>query len=504
MSTPRSIAIVGGGCSGALSALHLLRSQRPVRVHLIEPRSIAGQGLAYSTDCLHHLLNVPARCMSVSSAAPHDFVEWLGNNSGAPVDPGAFVARAQLGRYVADRLEAARREARPTGVLLRHHAEVVDIERERERAILHLNDGARLEADAVVLALGNATPRRLPFFPCPGANPMFYESAWAPGALATPDPNSPVVLMGSGLTAVDALIALRANGHRGIVHMISRRGLLPQPHTSCKKNPISFVAWRPGTLRELVRELRRCIRAAEDQGSNWRDAIDGLRRVTNEVWTNLTPPDRERFYRHAKAYWDVHRHRMAPQVAATVDHARQSGTLQVHAGRIQRITEDPEQLKIEVLLRSQNTASICAQRVINCTGSEQDYRRVDSQLLRSLFTKGWLEANSPGLGVRTLESGAVLDRCGAVLPWLYAMGPMRIGGLLETTAVPEIREQAAALAKTLFGDRSAFEGRASVPARALFFPTGTQAVGDLNADRFHLPNVAVDDLEDLRHRHRHR
>jgi len=402
--------------------------------------------------------------MSVSPAAPHDFVEWLGNDSGAPVDPGAFVPRAQFGRYVADRLEAARREARPSSVLLRHPAEVVDIERESERAILHLNDGARLEADAVVLALGNAAPRRLPFFPCPGAdsitgaNPMFYESAWTPGALAPPDPDSPVVLIGSGLTAVDALIALRANGHRGVVHMISRRGLLPQPHISCKKNPVPFAAGSAGTLRELVRELRHSIRAAEEQGFNWRDAIDGLRRVTNEVWSNLTPRDRVRFYRHVKAYWDVHRHRMAPQVAAAVDRARRRGTLHVHAGRIQRITADPNKLTIEMLLRSQNTATLCAQRVINCTGSEQDYRRVDSQLLRSLFTKGWLEANSPGLGVRTLESGAVL-------PWLYAIGPMRIGGLLETTAVPEIREQAAALAKTLLGDLDQLEPRSERSAR---------------------------------------
>src|ERR1700734_2669136 len=68
-----SVAIIGGGCSGALAALHLLRGQRPVRIHLVEPRAIAGLGLAYSTDCQQHLLNVPARCMSVLPSTPHDF-----------------------------------------------------------------------------------------------------------------------------------------------------------------------------------------------------------------------------------------------------------------------------------------------------------------------------------------------------------------------------------------------------------------------------------------------
>lgn len=464
MSPSRSIAIVGAGCSGALAALHLLRSQRPARVHLIEPRSVAGPGLAYSTHCLQHLLNVPARCMSISPTAPQDFVEWLKHDSGSPVDPDVFAPRASFGRYVSDRLEAARSEARPSSVLVRHPAEVLDIERGGERAILQLSDGSRFEADAVVLALGNADPRRLPFFPHTGTNPMFCESAWQPEALTSPDPDSPVVLIGSGLTAVDAFIGLRAKGHRGIIHMISRRGLLAQAHVASKKSCTLAVALKSHTLRELLRELRNRVARAEQSGSNWRDVIGNLRGATNELWLSLTPRDRERFHRHLKPYWDVHRHRMAPEVAAVVDEARRAGTLHVHAGRIQRIAECPDKLKIEVRLRSQEAVTLCARRVINCTGCEQDYRRVDSQLLRSLFRKGWLQSNPQGIGVRTAENGAVVDRQGKMLPWLYAIGPMRIGGLLETTAVPEIREQALALAKTLL----------EAPAHDLFFPAGAQ------------------------------
>jgi uncharacterized NAD(P)/FAD-binding protein YdhS len=464
MSSGPSIAIIGGGCSGALAALHLLRSQRPARIHLIEPRSIAGTGLAYSTDCPQHLLNVPARCIGVSSSAPQDFLEWLSDDNGAPADPEAFIARARFGRYIADRLEATRREARPHSILQRHCAEALDVTREGERAVIHLNDWTRLEADCVVLALGNPPPRHLSFFPHAEANPIFYESAWSPGALAVPDPHSEVVLIGSGLTAVDALVGLRANGHQGVVRMISRRGLLPNQHVSFKKNTGLAAPWKPGTLRELVREVRKRVIAAEEAGSDWREVIDSLRRVTNEAWASLTPDDRERFYRHVKTYWDVHRHRMAPQVATMIGDERRSGSLQVHAGRIQRITQGADALRIEILLRPQKTASFCAQRIINCTGSEQDYSRVDSELLRSLFGKGWLQVNPPGLGVRTVENGAVMDCDGAVIPWLHAIGPMRIGGLLETTAVPEIREQAAALAETLLGGHSAVAARVRQPA----------------------------------------
>ena len=457
MSKPLSIAIIGGGCSGALAALHLLRGQRPLQIHLVEPRAVAGLGLAYSTDCPHHLLNVPARCMSISPAAPQDFVEWLTEDTGAPADPDSFAPRATFGRYIVDRLETAHFQARPDTVLSRHYAEVQDIRREGERAILRLNGGEQLQADLVVLALGNAAPRRLPFFPRAGTSPMFYESAWSPGALDVVDivnADSPVILIGSGLTAVDAFVGLRANGHRGVVHMISRRGLLPQAHTSSnrssnKKSGPTLVPWESKSLLELVRELRMRTRCAEQEGSDWRDVIASLRGVTNDLWLSLTPRDRERFYRHAKAYWDVHRHRMAPQVAALIDEARRSGMLRVHAGRVQGITHREDSVKVELRLRSQESASLCAPRIVNCTGSEQDYRRLNSRLMRSLFDKGWLQANPLGVGIDTAENGAVVDRNGTAAPWLYAIGPMRIGGLLETTAVPEIREQAAALAQTL-------------------------------------------------------
>jgi len=420
----RSIAIVGGGCSGALAALNLLRRGTPVQVHLIEPRGTVGVGLAYSTGCPHHLLNVPAGGMSIFPDAPNDFVDWLGH--GANRDD--FAPRAMFGRYVADRLEAACRQAR---VLVRHRTEALDIERQGLRAIVHLNGGRRVEADFVVLALGNFA-RSLPLF----------EPAWKSGALDVPYRDSAVAMAGSGLTAVDAYVALRANGHRGVVHMISPRGLLPEAHVRSKCTGLA-ISWKAARLRTLVRE----VREQSEQG-DWRDVIASLRGATNELWGRLSPADRARFFRHVKPYWDVHRHRMAPEVARMIADGRQNGSLQVHAGRVQEVVRARNGLEIDVRLRSQSSLQLCVQRAINCTGSEHDYRRVESPLLRSLFQKGWLTPGTLGFGVRTNEDGAILD-------WLYALGPMRIGGLLETTAVPEIRVQAARLAATLSADRTA-------------------------------------------------
>ncbi len=460
------IAIVGGGCSGALAALHLLQSQRPVRVHLIEPSPHPGFGLAYSTDCPLHLLNVPAHCMSVLPDHPGDFMEWLAADTVAP-DSHAFLPREIFGRYVAERLETARRQAHPRSALIHHRARALNLRREGKIVVLDLSDGVKLHAGSVVLALGNAAPRRLPYFPPAGTNPMFHDSAWAPGALEVSDPESPVALIGSGLTAVDAFAGLRANGHWGVVHMISGRGILPQPHrapgASPVKNGSAGVQWKARSLRELVRHVRRQIRSTEERGGDWRDVIASLRGLTNELWSGFTRRDQERFYRHVKNYWDVHRHRMAPRVAAMIDAARRDGTLRVHAGRVVRVARMGDALQIEIRRPSQTTLRMPAQRLINCTGPEQDYRRVDNCLLQSLFAKGCLEANPLGIGIRTAENGAVIDRQDVAMPWLYAIGPMRIGGLLETTAVPEIREQAAAIARTLLSQSEGARSAVAVP-----------------------------------------
>jgi uncharacterized NAD(P)/FAD-binding protein YdhS len=133
--------------------------------------------------------------MSGYAAAPNDFVDWLRSDACVSVDSDALVAREKFGRYVAERLETACVRARPHKIFERHHAKVLDIGREGERAILHLNGGTSVEAHCVVLALGNAAPRHLPFFPA--GNSMIYESAWHPGALVSP----PLYRPGAGLSA---------------------------------------------------------------------------------------------------------------------------------------------------------------------------------------------------------------------------------------------------------------------------------------------------------------
>jgi len=46
--------------------------------------------------------------------------------------------------------------------------------------------------------------------------------------------------------------------------------------------------------------------------------MDGLRPHWDMLWRRLPEHEQRRFLQHVARYWEVHRHRMAPQVAATV------------------------------------------------------------------------------------------------------------------------------------------------------------------------------------------
>jgi uncharacterized NAD(P)/FAD-binding protein YdhS len=439
-----NIGIIGGGCSGSLVAVHLLRSPSPLAVHLIEPRSNLARGLAYSTACPDHLLNVPAGNMSAFRSHPSQFHEWLRANWSPEAGPDSFAPRQVYGKYLECLLRAAVK-SRPE-CFRSYSSEALDVDLASPQAIhLTLRDLTSLALDRVVLAIGNPAPKSLPVSGLEAAHGRYYRSAWESGALECPHADQPVLLIGSGLTAVDALVALRSGGHRGVVYMVSRHGQLPHPH-ACYQPGCPEAVVQPGTrLSAAVRAVRAAVRRAPD----WRTVIDGLRPVSNQIWSCLTVAERSRFLRHLKVYWDVHRHRMAPQIAAVLCTAEQSGGLEVVAGRLRQVGARGECLTVEITLRGGHTRTIAVGRIVNCTGPNCDYRRVDSPLMQSLFHQAQVSPCELGTGLLTNEHGAVIDQAGRPSARLFAIGPLRSGGLFETVALPEIRVQAEALAAHL-------------------------------------------------------
>ena len=217
--------------------------------------------------------------------------------------------------------------------------------------------------------------------------PLFFGSAWDEGALVPGHTGEDVLLLGTGLTAVDAVLGLRQNGHRGTISMVSRRGLLPHEHRLFDTPPAACPDAQ--TARDLLGSVRATARDVKDQKANWRPAVDGVRPATNALWQALTLADQRQFVRHVMPYWNVHRHRMAPEVAKIFAELIARDALRMLAGRTGEIVESTGGLNVPIRLRGEGeTITVHAGRVINCSGPEHDFRKLDNPLIQRLLAQG--------------------------------------------------------------------------------------------------------------------
>jgi uncharacterized NAD(P)/FAD-binding protein YdhS len=404
-------------------AVNIARHDGPP-VMLIERGGRFGAGLAYATPNPAHLLNVRAANMSAFPDAPHHFARWLDRaHAGA-----AFATRGDYGRYLAEQLDTAV-EAHP-GSILRVAAEVVGIARQGDGLRVALEGGGTLDGAIAVLATGNP-----PSAPPPGIDPLALGDAYAADPWRAPPPDGgTILLLGTGLTMIDSALALRAGGFDGRVVAISRRGLMPRVHASVVPQPLSECP--AGDLSALVRR----VRATPD----WRAAIDALRPWTATLWQRASVAERSCFLRHLRPWWDVHRHRLAPEVAAQVEAMRRSGALEIVAGKT--LAAERTEAGARILWRPRGADEpqrLDVVQIVNCTGTggpEGD------ALLARLVSDGVARVDPLGLGLDVDADGAVrgpLEAC------LYAVGPPTRGASWEITAVPDIRRQAWALARKL-------------------------------------------------------
>jgi uncharacterized NAD(P)/FAD-binding protein YdhS len=449
-----TIAILGGGFSGATLAAQILRrSEGNVSVVLVERETRLGRGVAYGTQCVDHLLNVPASNMSAYAEDPQHFLRWACHHYGPAVNdravsPDAFLPRSVYGQYVTYVLQQEV-ELRPNQFEHRQD-EAISVSRAGNRAKIQFRSGQFLLADKVVLALGNFPPGdpRLP-----GKTPdshRYVSNPWAARSLDGIGDDKSVLLIGSGLTSVDVGIALRRRGFTGTVHMLSRRGLLPQTHKATSSGAPIWDQGFPRTIRGLLRSIRLRVQAAERSGSDWRAVIDSLRPFVQEIWQSLPRQEQRRFLRHVRPFWDVHRHRVAPEIGDRLLNELTTGQTQIHAGRITSYSEQPDGVVVTYRDRATGQPKLLqVDRVVNCTGPESDCRKVNDPLLKSLIQQKLACSDALFLGLNVSADGALIDHSGVPSDLLDAVGPVRKGSLWETIAVPEIRGQVSELSKLL-------------------------------------------------------
>jgi uncharacterized NAD(P)/FAD-binding protein YdhS len=419
----RRVAIVGGGASGSLQALHLLRAG--LEVALIERAREPGRGVAYSTRRPEHLLNVPARRMGAYADDPDHFARWLAARGlGGPED---FAPRMVFGDYLAELVAEAPLE--------RVHGEAVDI----AGGDVLLADGRRLAADAIVLAPGNLPPATPAGIDAVALGPVWVEDPWAEGISDGLGAGDVVLLLGTGLTAVDAALTLDAAGFGGRILALSRRGLAPRAHGARPPVEAPVDALPP----HCVAMLRRVRARSADVG--WRSAVQELRPVTQAVWSCASAVERRRFLRHLRPWWDVHRHKVAPAVGATIDRMQAEGRLTIAGGRLLSAARDGDRAIVRYRPRGGAAVeTLRVARIVNCTGPEANIARAGEPLFDALLASGRIRPDALGLGI------AVDEDCRAG-EGLYAIGPVTRGAFWESVAVPDIREQAARVAALIAG-----------------------------------------------------
>lgn len=442
----RHVIIVGGGFSGTLLAVNILRHAGP-RVTLIERHNdMLARGIAYSAADSSHLLNVRAGGMSAFPDVPNHFVDWLQVNvpEAAAEGHGCFARRIDYGRYLEEQLRSAQWASDERLTILK--GEVVSLASPPQtKPVVKLADGSCVTGDSLVIAVGNLpshTPDGLDPDTLP--NGVYAPDPWASDVAAGLTDDDQVLLLGTGLTAIDAALLLDGQNFGGKIIAASRRGLSPRRHDDHPR--AAGLSERPrGSVSSLTRQVR-----TRTASVGWRVAIDEIRPVTQMMWGAATIDERSRFLRHARPFWDVHRHRLSPQVAEKIDAMLNTRRLEFKAAKLENTCAAGRKASVMLRYRGESiTGKFEFARIVNCTGPQGDLVRTNELLLRDLLDKQIIRPDPLRIGLDVDSAGRVVGCGGVVSETIFSIGPMNRGAFWETVAVPDLRQHAWTLARFL-------------------------------------------------------
>lgn len=420
----KKIAIVGGGASGLLVALNLARkSQDSLHITIVEPRNVLGEGIAYSTQDEGHVLNVPAGRMSAFMDHPEHFMQWMG------CDKNTFAPRRAYARYLQETLQSLDLSK----IKLRHiQDKAISVAQEGAEWKVVVAGGEELFANAVVLAIGHGESFQIPGVGKDLTSKRYLADPWR---LTVSAVDGQLIGIGTGLTFIDhALTHIRRNSTNTVTG-ISRNGLIPEAHLAHRADPLEV----PSIARENPEEMRRFIEEADD----WRAAQDGIRHQLPDIWHRWSEQMKASFLDHDLRWWNVHRHRLAPEIAEEVRLAIDSGRIRVVKSGVSGVKEIDDGITVEL----STGESIKGDALVNCLG----YRVAgEESLIETLIASGLAQEGPLGLGVKTdYPRFNLLDGNGRPQENVFVIGPVLIGERFETTAIPELREQADLIAVQL-------------------------------------------------------
>ncbi len=477
----KDIAIIGGGFSGALTLANLVQqANRPLSIVWYEastPETL-GKGVAYNTPDIAHLLNVRTSRMGAFADDPEGFLIWLQSSQGQDaiqtlcptwtVDGEAYAPRALYGLYLQDIITETLKLAEKKKIAVeRVHANIHAIipytsDKERPCLALLMAKAEQHHVRIAALATGNVPPKRFAF----ERNLIrgyhrYLPSLWHPNAITylsaieTLDAQSHLIIIGTGLTMVDAITSLYQRGFKGHITAISRHGWLPCEHNHHANTHGYAWTWQqqptlaPRTARSLLQAIRVEISCAYNEGYDWRSVIDSIRPITHLLWQQLPILEQQRFMRHLFALWSIVRHRMPPHSASLLSRMTQEGQLTIIAGRILDVTATTRNLPVQVTYQERGAFNFSQQHadyIINCTGPHFDISLNPHPLWKQMIKDGVVKPDALRAGIATVSDHSAE---GLAQHHLYPLGALRVGSLLESIAVPELREQAQHTAKQM-------------------------------------------------------
>ena len=468
------VAIIGGGFSGAMVLANLVNhAEGPLIIEWFEPGTL-GEGVAYSTKNPIHLLNVRAERMGAFARSPEHFYEWLQTEAGKEcitavcqereIHGHSFMPRAVYAQYLSSIIAEAEDKATSKGIVInRYKAQVSDAKLhnpQTQQLLLTFQEGKlkkEILVDTAVLALGNLPPRSHGFKKGLIASREGYvDDVWNtdaahlyPHHVHELSADSEIVIVGTGLTTIDTVMTLKAQGYKGTITAISRSGQLPAVHAEAAAYPawewVHSPHYAPRTALELLVRFKREVREAEKQGYHWQSVVDSLRPVTQTIWKQLDIAQKRLFLTRLATFWNVHRHRMAPEIHKEIASLQASGMLKVAAGKIYYIGSDKEGITVAYRKRGTNRVeTLRPALVLNCTGPEYDIVASDHALLKKLRDRELITVGLLRAGIEITASGSAKGRAEQSL---FPIGTLMIGELLECSAVPELREQASEVAR---------------------------------------------------------
>jgi uncharacterized NAD(P)/FAD-binding protein YdhS len=382
-----------------------------------------GEGIAYSTQDEGHVLNVPAGRMSAFMDHPEHFMQWIG------CDKNTFAPRRAYARYLQETLQSLDLSK----INLRHiQDKAISVAQEGAEWKVVVAGGEELFANAVVLAIGHGESFQIPGVGKDLTSKRYLADPWR---LTVSAVDGHLIGIGTGLTFIDhALTHIRRNSTNTVTG-ISRNGLIPEAHLAHRADPLEV----PSIARENPEEMRRFIEEADD----WRAAQDGIRHQLPDIWHRWSEQMKASFLDHDLRWWNVHRHRLAPEIAEEVRLAIDSGRIRVVKSGVSGVKEIDDGITVEL----STGESLKGDALVNCLG----YRVAgEESLIETLIASGLAQEGPLGLGVKTdYPRFNLLDGNGRPQENVFVIGPVLFGERFETTAIPELREQADLIAGQL-------------------------------------------------------